>query len=84
MELPASLDRVRLLGIRALAAGCRIMALAADFAVGVCKDGHGNMAHPLVMAVATLVLHELAGGFLKSGWSWLKGLHLDERLKLGR
>jgi hypothetical protein len=33
MELPASLDRVRLLGTRALAADRRIIALAADFAV---------------------------------------------------
>jgi hypothetical protein len=44
MELPASLDRVRLLGTRALAADRRIVALAADFAEGVCKGGHGEMA----------------------------------------
>jgi hypothetical protein len=89
MELPASLDRMRLLDIRALAAGRRIMALVADFAEGVCKGGHGDMArakaaHPLVMAVTALVLHELAGGFVEGGRSWLKGPHLDERLELGR
>jgi hypothetical protein len=44
MEFPASLNRVRLLGTRALAADRRIMALAADFAEGVCKGGHGKMA----------------------------------------
>jgi hypothetical protein len=65
------------------------MALAADFAEGVCKGGHGEMArakvaHPLVLAVAALVLHELAGGFVEGRWSWLKGPHLDERLELGR
>jgi hypothetical protein len=40
IELLASLNRVRLLSTRALAAGCRIIALAADSAVGVCKGGH--------------------------------------------
>jgi hypothetical protein len=89
MELPASLDRVRLLGTRALAADRRIMALAADFAEGVCKGGHGDMtwakaAHPLVLAVAALVLHELAGGFVEGRRSWMKGPHLDERLELGQ
>jgi hypothetical protein len=84
MELPASLDRVRLFSTRALAADSRIMALAADFAVGVCEGGHGEMAHRLVLAVAALVLHELAGGFVEGGRSWLKGPHLDERLELGR
>jgi hypothetical protein len=83
MELPASLDRVRLLGTRVLAAGRRIMALAADFAVGVCEGGHGNTAHPLVLAVAALVLHELTRGLVEGGRSWLKGPHLDERLELG-
>jgi hypothetical protein len=87
VELPASLDRVRLLGTRALAADCRIIALAADFAVGVCDGGHSEIgrfeaAHPLVLAVAALVLHELTGGFVEGGWSWLEGPHLDERLKL--
>jgi hypothetical protein len=89
MELPALLNRVRLLGTRALAADRRIMALTADFAVGVCEGGHGKMvwveaAHPLVLAVARLVLHELAGGFVEGRWSWLKGPHLDERLELRR
>jgi hypothetical protein len=84
MELPASLDRVRLLNIRAFAAGHRIMPLAADFAVGVCKGGHGEMAHRLVLAVTALVLHKLAGGFVEGGRSWLKGPHLDERLELRR
>jgi hypothetical protein len=89
MELPASLDRVRLLSTRALAAGCRIMALAADSAVGVCEGGHSVMvwikaAHPLVLAVAALVLHELTGGLVEGGRSWLKRPHLDERLELGR
>jgi hypothetical protein len=41
MELPASLNRVRLLSTRALAAGRRIIALATDSAVGVCEGGHG-------------------------------------------
>jgi hypothetical protein len=87
MELPASLDRVRLLSTRALAAGRRIMALATDFAEGVCKRGHGDIArakaaHPLVLVVAALVLHKLAGGFVKGRRSWLKGPHLDERLEL--
>jgi hypothetical protein len=80
---------VRLLDIRALAAGRRIMPLAADFAVGVCKGGHSEMAlaeaiHALVLAVAALVLHELAGSLVEGGRSWLKGPHLDKRLELGR
>jgi hypothetical protein len=89
IEFLASLNRVRLLSARALAAGCRIIVLAADFAVRVCKGGQDNMAwaiaaHPLVLAVAALVLYELTGGFVEGGWSWLKGLHLDKRLKLRR
>jgi hypothetical protein len=89
MELPALLYRVRLLSTRALAADRGIMALAANFAVGVCKRGHGEMArievgHPLVLAVAALVLHELAGGFFEGRWSWLKGPHLDKQLELRR
>jgi hypothetical protein len=40
IELLASLNRVRLLSTRALAAGCRIIALAVDSAVGVCEGGH--------------------------------------------
>jgi hypothetical protein len=87
IELLASLDRVRLLGTRALAAVRRIIALAADFAVGVCERGHGEMVwleatYPLVLAVAPLVLHKLAGGFVEGRWSWLEGPHLDERLEL--
>jgi hypothetical protein len=87
VELLASLDRVRLLSTRALAADRRIIALAADFAVGVCKGGHGEIvqlkaAYPLVLAVAPLVLYELAGGLVEGGWSWLEGPHLDERLEL--
>jgi hypothetical protein len=39
IEFPASLNRVRLLSARALAAGCRIIVLATDFAVRVCKGG---------------------------------------------
>jgi hypothetical protein len=89
VELPASLDRVRLLGTRALAADRRIMALAADFAVGVCEGGHSEMgwfvlAHPLVLAVATLVLYELTGGLVEGERSWLERPHLDERLELER
>jgi hypothetical protein len=89
MELPASLNRVRLLSTRALAADRRIMALAADFAVGVCKGGHSETvqleaAYPLVLAVAALVLHKLTGGLVEGRRSWLKGPHLDEQLKLGQ
>jgi hypothetical protein len=36
-------------------------------------------AHGLVLAVAALVLYELAGGLVESGRSWLKG-----RLGFGR
>jgi hypothetical protein len=88
MELPALLNRVRLLGTRASAADCRIMALSADFAAGVCERRHGKMAwveaaYLLVLAVTALVLHKLAGGFVKGGRSWLKRTHLDKQLKLG-
>jgi hypothetical protein len=37
------------------------------------------VAHGLVLAVAALVLHELAGGFVEGRRSWLKG-----RLEFGR
>jgi hypothetical protein len=41
---------------------------------GVCGGGHGEMAwaeaaHGLVLAVAALVLYELAGGLVESGRS---------------
>jgi hypothetical protein len=60
------------------------MAFAADFAVEVSKGGHGKMVHPLVLVVAAMVLHELAGGFVEGRRSWLKGLYLNEQLELGR
>jgi hypothetical protein len=41
-------------------------------------------AHGLVLAVASLLLHKLAGGFVEGGRSWLKRPHLDERLEVGR
>jgi hypothetical protein len=65
MELPASLNRIRLLNIRPLAAGRRIIALAADFAVEMCKGGHSEIARSLVLVVAALVLYKLAGGFVE-------------------
>jgi hypothetical protein len=43
IELLASLNRVRLLSTRALAVDCRIVALAVDFAVGVCKRGYSEI-----------------------------------------
>jgi hypothetical protein len=43
IELLALLNRVRLLSTRALAVDCRIIALAADFAVGVYKRGYSKI-----------------------------------------
>jgi hypothetical protein len=43
IELLVLLNRVRLLSTRALAVDCRIIAFAADFAVGVCKRGYSKI-----------------------------------------
>jgi hypothetical protein len=43
IEFLALLNRVRLLSTRVSAAGCRIIVLATDFAVGVCKRGYSKI-----------------------------------------
>jgi hypothetical protein len=43
IEFLALLNRVRLLSTKVSAVGCRIIALAADFAVGVYKGGHSKI-----------------------------------------
>jgi hypothetical protein len=43
IELLASINRVRLLSTRALTVDCRIIALTADFVVGVYKRGYSKI-----------------------------------------
>jgi hypothetical protein len=65
IELLVLLNRVRLLSTRALAVGCRIIALTTDFIVRVYKRGHSNTAYLLVLAIAALVLYKVIGGLIK-------------------
>jgi hypothetical protein len=36
-----------------------------NFVVGVYKGGHSEIAYPLVLAIAALILYKLAGGLVK-------------------